>query len=88
MASDRPDSHLHGLLDGNIGEDAADAVVDLVALDLLADFFELVEERLQDAAFTWVEGATRFRMMTGSCLTIAVDAAHALFQAGRFQGTS
>ena len=40
------------LLDGNIGEDAADAVVDLVALDLLADFFELVEERLQDAAFT------------------------------------
>jgi hypothetical protein len=65
MASGLPSTAISMYFLMDVGEDAADAVVDLVTLELLADF-SACRGRLQDPAFAG-RGRDGFRMMTGSC---------------------
>jgi hypothetical protein len=76
------DGLFHVLADGDAGKDAANDVVHLVGAEFLADFLHFVEEGLEDFAFA---GLGRDKVKNDNrvvLLEIAMDAAHALLEAG------
>ena len=76
----------HVLPDGHALENPADHVEDLIGLELLADFLQLVEQRLQHPAFAGLGGDEVQDDDRIVLLAVAVDAAHALFQPRRVPG--
>ena len=59
------------------------AVEDLFAAQAVADRLQLVEQRLDDQAFAGLGGDQIDDLHRVVLLAVAVDAAHALFKAGR-----
>ena len=76
----------HVLPDGHALEDSADHVEDLIGLELLADFLQLVEQRLQHSTLAGLGGDKVQDDDRIVLLAVAVDAAHALFKPRRVPG--
>ena len=78
--------HLQISLERHVLEQAAHHVEDLVGLELLADRLQLVEQRLQHPALARLAGDEVDDDHRIVPLPVAVDAAHALLEAGRVPG--
>ena len=75
--------HLHVLLDRNVGKDAANTVINLVASKLFANLLQFIEKGFENTALSGSrcnEIQNDHRIML---LAVPMNTPHALFQAGR-----